>query len=394
MLEIFFICIGIGLGIFTGLVPGLHLNTVSLLLASIAVRGDFSLALIVVSMSVSHSFFDFVPSILLGAPDSQNFLSVLPGHRLLLQGKGFLAVKLSFIGAFFGVFFSLLLSPLLVKFADSFSFILKTFIPFLLLSILALMVFSEKGIKRFYAFAVVILSGLLGFVALNSFSDSMILPLVSGFFAVSTLLWSLKQKASIPKQEVSFNSYSNSILSFSFLGSVAGSIVALLPSIGPANAAFVLRKFFGKISTKNYIVMLGGISSSNMVFSFFVLYFFQKTRTGSAVALNQILSISFTQLLLLVSVIVFVAGISWILGLIVCKKFVSSVEKFNYRKLNFFMLFLISGFVFLLSGIIGIAVMLVSCFIGIVSLSSGIKRTNSMAFLMFPTIVFYFSLFL
>jgi putative membrane protein len=35
----------------------------------------------------------------LGAPDESKALNVLPGHRMLMEGKGFEAVKLNVIGS-------------------------------------------------------------------------------------------------------------------------------------------------------------------------------------------------------------------------------------------------------------------------------------------------------
>src|SRR3989338_8134090 len=97
--------LGILCGIVTGLVPGVHVNMVSALLLSASPVlllhvHPFIVAGFIVSMPVGHTFLDAVPSIFLGAPDADEVLNVLPGHRLLLEGKGYAAVKLTVIGAF------------------------------------------------------------------------------------------------------------------------------------------------------------------------------------------------------------------------------------------------------------------------------------------------------
>ena len=85
--------LGILVGIFTGLIPGLHINLVAMLLFLFSSKLESDLSLIlasfIVAMSVTHIFLDFIPSIFLGAPTPQTALSILPGHRLLLKGKGY-----------------------------------------------------------------------------------------------------------------------------------------------------------------------------------------------------------------------------------------------------------------------------------------------------------------
>lgn len=112
--------LGTALGSLTGLAPGIHVNALALLLVStspmvlpclaeMAVvaggdEGDAPLLLvsIIVSAAVAHSFLDVLPSIFLGAAEEDTALSTLPGHRLLLEGKGHEAVGCSAYGALVG----------------------------------------------------------------------------------------------------------------------------------------------------------------------------------------------------------------------------------------------------------------------------------------------------
>ena len=105
--------LGCAIGTFSGMVPGIHVNTLAaLLLASYpAIEAMIPLepsdsavavACCVMSASVVHSYVDFVPSVFIGAPDSEDAVSVLPGHRLLLQGRGMEAVRSAAIGSLVG----------------------------------------------------------------------------------------------------------------------------------------------------------------------------------------------------------------------------------------------------------------------------------------------------
>ena len=115
--------LGVCAGIVTGLVPGVHVNMVSaLLLSSSAWLLKFADALVlsvfIISMAVVHTFLDTIPSIYLGAPDAENAMAALPGHRMLLQGRGYEAVKLTIIGSFGGLVVVIVLTTLLVVSMD------------------------------------------------------------------------------------------------------------------------------------------------------------------------------------------------------------------------------------------------------------------------------------
>ena len=98
--------LGVSAGTFTGLSPGIHINLVAAILLSLIPSSLFlqsipvlALAIFIASMSITHTFIDFIPSIFLGAPDEDTFLSILPGHQLLQEGKGYEAAILTLYGS-------------------------------------------------------------------------------------------------------------------------------------------------------------------------------------------------------------------------------------------------------------------------------------------------------
>ena len=91
--------IGIFLGTITGLIPGIHINLISIMILSLSplLANYFSLLYLtvaIISMAITHTFLDFIPSIFLGCPDTDTELSVLPGHELLKKGQGYEAIML------------------------------------------------------------------------------------------------------------------------------------------------------------------------------------------------------------------------------------------------------------------------------------------------------------
>ncbi len=115
---IVFTLLGCIVGIITGLVPGIHVNNVAyMILASQsmivsmaiwafgwALPSNLELMIIVcclvIGNVITHTFLDFIPSVFLGAPEGETALSLLPGHRMMLAGRGYEAVKCSVIGSF------------------------------------------------------------------------------------------------------------------------------------------------------------------------------------------------------------------------------------------------------------------------------------------------------
>ncbi len=109
--------IGVFLGCMTGLIPGFHVNNVALIALSmspLAVSAGIPLeavAAIIVSMGTVHTFLNYIPSALVGAPDGDTALALLPGHRMLISGHAAQGVAYSARGSQLGLLLSV---PLLL----------------------------------------------------------------------------------------------------------------------------------------------------------------------------------------------------------------------------------------------------------------------------------------
>ena len=123
LIELFIaLLIGVCAGIFTGLMPGIHINLIGSMLIGVIPTSPFFLSInslyfvvFIVSMATTHTFVDFIPSIFLGCPDTDTELSILPGHKLLNEGKGYEAVMLTAYGGLAAIFiFIILFFPLII----------------------------------------------------------------------------------------------------------------------------------------------------------------------------------------------------------------------------------------------------------------------------------------
>jgi len=139
MIDIFIaIFLGILLGIITGITPGLHVNTIGIILFSISdeilkYTNALTLCSFLVSISICHAMIEFIPSLLLGIPEENTILSIQPGHRLLFKGKGKQAIRLISVGGYFSIILLIILMPLLMIILPIIYNMLKDYIGYLLL---------------------------------------------------------------------------------------------------------------------------------------------------------------------------------------------------------------------------------------------------------------------
>ena len=144
---IFFLFLGILTGTITGLIPGIHSNNVSLILLTSPLFG-FEALVFTLSMCITQSFVDFIPAIFIGAPSTETFEGVLPGHKLFLKGKGFEAICLTVFGGIIALIFGvILIGPFSIFINESWLGI-RLFIPAILLFILGVIIFNEQNTQK------------------------------------------------------------------------------------------------------------------------------------------------------------------------------------------------------------------------------------------------------
>ena len=235
-----FLLLGIIFGTITGLVPGIHINLVGVMLISVSASFFSSLnpiyfVVFIVAMAITHTFLDFIPSVFLGCPDTDTELSILPGHELLKKGQGHQAITLTAYGSLAAVFIFILLAFPAANLLERFYSFLKILIPGLLILVSFFLISSEKKMKN--ALIVFLLTGVLGLIVLNLDVKEPLLPLLTGLFGSSMLVISVKDKISIPKQNIS---KVKAKLFKPLLGAVIASpLCSFLPGLGSGQAAII-----------------------------------------------------------------------------------------------------------------------------------------------------------
>jgi putative membrane protein len=386
---ILFLFAGILAGTISGLMPGLHINLIGVAIVSIATTTATSFpvyfVIFITAMAITHTFLDFIPSIFLGCPNEDTSLSALPGHELLKQGKGYEAVLLSTRGCFIGVFILILITPLLLFAVPPIYELIQKIIPYILILVVGVLIFTER--KKLSATIVIILTGTLGYILLNLDLKEPLLPLLSGLFGSSSLLLSIKNKVKIPKQEFTETKpkYFKPIL-----GSlIASPLCGFLPGLGSSQAA-VLGNTIARTERKDFLFLLGLTNLLVMGFSFISIYAISKGRTGVAVAVQNILGTVELKYLILILITTLLVGIiAYFLSKKLTKLFANKINKIDYSKISVATLIILFILTLIISGFVGILILIISTITGIYCINTGTKRTNMMGCLLIPTIILY-----
>ena len=342
-------------------------------------------------MAITHTFLDAIPSIFLGAPDADQALNVLPGHKLLLEGKGFEAVKLTVVGSLLCLLLAAVMIPPMLMISKTIYPFLKGYIGYLLIVIVVFMVMKDKN--RFMNLIVFLTSGVLGLIVLNmpTLKDPLV-PLLSGLFGTSMLVVSLTQKVKIPEQTFSetIRVKKGHIAQAVGAGTLAGALTGFLPGLGPAQGAVLASQITRNIGDYGFMILVGGINTVNFVFSLVTLYTIEKARNGAVIVVSKLLTdYSLTILLVFVCAALIAGAAATFLTLKLSKVFAKLVSKVKYGLVVCCVISLIVGLVFYFSGLLGILVLIVSTAIGIIPGLTGTARNHQMGCLILPVILFF-----
>lgn len=390
------IILGICAGIITGLIPGIHINLISLILLSISpillkFTNPIVLCCFIIAMSITHTFLDALPSIFLGAPDADQALNVLPGHKLLLEGKGFEAVKLTVVGSLLCLLFAVIMVPLMLVVSEKVYPLLKGYVGYLLILIVVFMVLKDR--KKLLNLIVFLMSGVLGLIVLNMPTlEDPLFPLLSGLFGTSMLIMSLTQKVRIPEQsfDETIHVEKRHIAQAVGAGTVAGSLTGFFPGLGPAQGAVLASQITRNIGDYGFMILVGGINTVNFVLSLVTLYTIEKARNGAVIVVSKLLeSYSMITLIAFICAALVAGAAATFLALKISKLFARLISRINYNAVVCGVILLIAGLVFWFSGVLGLLVLLVSTAVGIIPGVTGVARNHQMGCLLLPVILFF-----
>ncbi|HOK58548.1 MAG TPA: tripartite tricarboxylate transporter permease [Methanothrix sp.] len=411
---------GFLLGVVSGLIPGLHVNTfAAILLGASPVMmkmglSPYHVAVIILAASISQTFLDAIPTVFVGAPDSDTVLAVLPGHRLMLRGRGIEAVRLSAMGSAGSVLVALSLIPFLSWLFSSYYDLLMEHIGLILLSIAALMIMKERDIdprmyhtmkRRALALSVFLTSGLLGIFAFGNqdllssplgLEPDVLLPLLSGIFGAPSLILSIFSSTGMAEQrDTGFDLPAAPLVRSIIMGGAAGSLVAWIPGVSPAVATMLTRLGRGiedeDQSAREFLVSISGVNTSCAMLSLVALVVIGRPRSGAAAAINELIELDAGQLYAMMAIATAIALVSYVTTVWLACIAGSLLSKIDYRNLSIIVLGSLALITFIFTGTFGIFIFLISTLIGLAPHLAGIRKTHAMGVLMLPLIIYYLS---
>ncbi len=390
------IFLGTVMGVITGLTPGLHINLVAVFLASISsflvrfVEPQY-LFLFIVCMGITHTFLDFIPSTFIGVPSEATALSVLPAHRMVLEGHAQRAIFLSMIGSLCSFILCFIFFPfLLLLFPIVDSFLAGRIGIALLFIILFVLYLESKRTPLRYVLIIFSAAGILGYAVLNSRMTEPLFPLLSGLFGISVLLGSLRNKSTIPAQRsISFISLlKDKINRTHLLALAAGSITGFLPGIGSSQAAAVGSALLARLDQEEFLMMQGGINTVNFLVSLLTLFTIGKARNGALVAAQKIfVGFDFTFLITVMLSLLVVVLAATVLGVFITRKLAQYILWVDYILVLKIILLSVVFATVLLSGWIGLVVLILASVIGVLAQRLLVSKHLCMSCIIVPVIV-------
>ena len=446
ILVIIFALMGTALGTFTGITPGIHVNNVAIMLLTIApaivaafafmaafgISSDNIVVLICVCIfaaTIAHTFLDFIPSTFLGAPEPDKALTVLPAHKMLIDGDGYKAVALSSIGSFGAIVAAvILIVPYRIFIGNPLYYYeyMKDFMAYIILGVAFIILLSETNavpyirrtdrtgrvswttgtFSRAFGVAeaamVFVISGLFGIVIfkLNVSSPfglppSVLFPALSGTFGIAGLIESFQQNPYIPPQRVKWPHIDKAATAGSiFSGTVAGSAVGFLPGLSTGVATVMTMMTRKDPKPDQVIITLSSIGAANSYFVMIALYLILRPRSGAAIVIDRMIQVQEWNGILMPQTLayfliggVLAACVAFMLTLFFGARCAGFFHRMPYRKVVAGIIVFVTVMVFMFTGWLGLLVLAAATAIGLIAPALGVRRSHAMGMLMLPVIL-------
>lgn len=388
-----FIAGGVALGTVSGLVPGLHANNMALLMAGVApsIPGpSLYVGMAMLAAGVVHTFLDVVPALALGVPDPAMAVVALPGHRLVLEGRGREALRLSALGSGVAVALALPLAIPVTAVMTSVWPTMRTHLSVILAGVAILLVATEHDRRsRIVGGVSFLASAALGIATLDLdpaapiASGGILAPIFAGLFGAPVLVDAIGG-AGVPPQADSGVALSRSTVGiFGGLGTLAGAIVGYVPAVSSAIAStFALLAIPDRSGAREFVVTTSGVNTANTIFALFALVAIGSPRTGVLVALDRVgAPLVLSHLLAAVAI---AAGLGFVLVIVLGDRYLAVVGRIDATRLSVAVLIALGGLSYLFAGPLGVGIYVASAIIGLVPARFGARRATLMGVLIGP----------
>jgi len=403
--------VGAGMGTVSGLIPGIHVNLLAsiMLIAYAPIEAVMSgivpnpmvapaVCCMIMSASVVHSFLDFVPSVFIGAPDGEDAISILPGHRLLLEGQGMKAVRAAAIGSLIGCSAAIVLAiPIQYLMLSGLGGYLNGMTGSVLLLVVGILMLNEfrhgtliMGLTAF------LLSGALGYAVMNLpipssglVEGTLLLPMLSGLFGLPILLESDDGRP-LPKQRDDRKDPVGCIPGIK--GVLMGSVAGWFPGITSTVGATVSASVMPDRTPERFISTVASIGTVTTILSLVTLSVSGGGRSGTVIVIGDILGDTVSGLMTEPFMMLLVASaVASLLGYLLTiwsgKALSSVMSGMNQRRLNRIIITFTLALIVITTGFWGLVILACALVIGSIPSSSDMARTTLCGCLILPVML-------
>lgn len=417
MIELVIACfIGILIGTMTGMIPGIHVNTAGAILFASStfllkfISPEF-LCVIMVAMSIAHALIEFVPSMLLGVPQEGTATSILPGHRMVLQGRSKEVIRIVSVGGFGAIIVTIAMLPVFAVALPILHDLTKPFTWAILLFASIYLTYRLTRTTRDFLWSLLlfVLSGILGWIIFQTpiSSGVSLMCTFSGLFGISTILFSLNDSSTIPHQ----NPFYELDLDWGkfksiFAGGITGAILGFLPGFGPAQGTVIAQAASGTNDnddddTVNFLLATSGLNVSDCLFSLIAIYIIGNPRSGIAVYMSYLISqMTLNHLAIFIFASLIAVSVSLVVSLKLGDSFSRLMSGVDYKKLSIGVILLqiliLYIFIFYYKAPLGYMTLalITSTAMGMLPHYIGVGKSHLMGVLIIPAIIIYLQMFI
>jgi putative membrane protein len=383
---------GVTLGCVSGLTPGVHANAFALLLAGVAPSlpgSSLAVGAAVLAAGVTHSFVDVVPSVSLGVPDAAMAATALPGHRLVLEGRGREALRVSALGSLGATAFALVAAWPVTQAMKALLPLLQAHLSIVVLAATGLLALTEGSwVRRVAALGVAGVAGAFGVATLDlptggPLSGSILTAVFGGLFGAPILLDALGGDGVPPQGDATVQSSRLAVAGAALAGTAGGGAVGYLPGVSSGVAAVLaLAVVPADAGDRGYVATVSGVNTANAIFAVFALVTFDTPRTGVLVAYDQLGAP--TPLPVLLSVVA-IAGVAGALVVVtVGDAYLTLVGTTDPTHVVTLALAVLITASYVFAGLTGLCVFTVATLIGLLPPRLHVKRVHLMSVLVIP----------
>lgn len=416
----YFSAIGVLFSCLISFLPALHIyNVIGIFLLVIlkfeATMAPMQLIAMCIGMIVGYSILNTVPATYFGPGDESMSYYILPSAAWVAKGRGYESIILTGVGAVGGIIMLAVLAPVFIWIMPGLKTITSPHMFWILGTVIAYMLLSEwpKGVSqsescwanffegwKFLGVGLItfFLSGLLGFIVMAKtlvpidFAFQSVTPVFVGLFAIPWLITNIINIGSMPKQHEcpSLELDWELVCRGTFGGFLGGFFAAYIPIVTAGVGGLMAGHATAQRDGRLFVMSYGTCKTVYYVGSFLLFFIpgLSLTRGGLAWIVTPVVTVlTMKEYALFVGLMLFSAGMSFLLLGPFTRLIIRLVEKVEYHWISVIALILVIPGVYSFTGWGGLAIMTVSTGIGLLPVMFQARRMNLMGVLLLPVCI-------